>query len=114
MIFLKFRLNVNRFGPDGSFDVQLPEGSRALCIEMEDGFPCLWLLAPVAAPTITHRFVCFAADTAPEKIGDIRNLIHVGAFRVQGNTYHLFDRTGSECGSDRNAILRRAARGPGW
>lgn len=43
---------------EGSFKLNLPEGSRMLSVQLQGDLPCLWVLVDPYAALVSYDFVC--------------------------------------------------------
>ena len=71
------------------FDLQIPEGSTILSVQVQERTPCLWALVNPNNPKRTYKFR-LAGPGHPVKIEESDN--YLGTFQMQGGAlvFHLF------------------------
>jgi hypothetical protein len=70
-------------------EIQMPVGARALCVQTQDGNPCLWALVDTGNPMVTRTFSVYCTgDELAREEGS-----YVGTFQMYDGryVYHLFD-----------------------
>lgn len=78
----KYRLQL-----DDWVSVTMPKGAEPLCVQMQDGKPCLWARVTVGNPTLIHHFRI--AGTGHE-LGDNVGR-HIDSFQtLSGLVFHVF------------------------
>lgn len=73
------------------FTVSMPSGAQILCVQVQNGIPCVWAICDVSALLTTRAFALFG--TGHPFITDER-FVYVGTFQLHdgGLVFHLFDR----------------------
>lgn len=74
----------------GEFILDLPKGSKPLCVQIQQGQPQMWAAIDPMAPLVKHLFQLCGTGHDRE---DINPFTYLGTFQVQGGTlvFHVFD-----------------------
>lgn len=75
---------------EGSFSLQLPRDAQILCVQTQEGKPCIWFSFEKPEPREPRAFVL--GTTGPEIDFDKRVYSYVGTFQLNGGKFigHLF------------------------
>lgn len=71
------------------FEIDMPDGARVLCVQVQHDHPQIWAMVDPGAPVITRRFrVVGTGHRIEEPIGQ-----YVGTFQLYGGEFvgHLFE-----------------------
>lgn len=68
--------------------LHLPDGAVPLCVQVQDGEPCLWARVNVDAPPVLHHFrIAGTGHALDDKVGR-----YTGTFQLHGGAlvFHVF------------------------
>lgn len=71
------------------FEIEMPEGARVLCVQVQHDHPQIWAMVDPDAPMVTRRFRVVGTGHGIEApIGP-----YVGTFQLYGGSFvgHLFE-----------------------
>lgn len=76
-------------GPFDLMEIDMPTGSRVLCVQCQDGAPQLWALCDVSAPKQTRVFHIYGTGHTHGAI----NGEYVGTFQLADGAlvFHVFE-----------------------
>lgn len=68
--------------------VRMPEGALPLCVQVQDGAPCLWARVDIDKPPVTHHFRI--AGTGHDLGSNVGR--HIDSFQLHGGAlvFHVF------------------------
>jgi hypothetical protein len=71
-------------------EINVPVGAKILCLQMQEGLPCLWVQVNPQASTYPMRIVMYGTG---HEITDTPNLRYLGSFQCYGGTFvsHVFE-----------------------
>lgn len=75
---------------DDAVFVRMPRGAQVLCVQMQNGVPCIWTLVNTANEKVDRKFAWRGTGHDCESIVDDDG-IYVGTIQEQGLVFHLFD-----------------------
>ena len=76
--------------PDKAPCAMMPRGAKVLCVQTQNGVPCIWALCDEEEQKVTRRFVVLGTGhDADAAIG----AEYVGTFQLPGGklVFHVFD-----------------------
>lgn len=76
------------FIPRDVLQVDMPIGAQALCVQLQDGRPCLWALVESEAPVGTRTFRVVGTGHPAEGLGS-----YIGTFQFPEMqlVFHVFE-----------------------
>lgn len=74
----------------GGIQVAMPHGALPLCVQLQQGQPCLWVEVDTAQPMVMRTFVFFGTG---HPIPQDKPLKYVGTFQLEGGAlvFHLYE-----------------------
>jgi hypothetical protein len=71
--------------------VSMPAGAKVLCVQVQNGVPCLWALVDPTAPKLSRNFFTFGTGHPIDPTG----LEFVGTYQIDGGAlvFHVFTTT---------------------
>lgn len=83
MVIHKFHMSA--IGTDNLF---MPKGARVLCVQVQNGYPCVWALVNPDAEKVTRRLRTFGTGHDVDTAGT-----YVGTIQLDGGriVLHIFD-----------------------
>ncbi len=83
-----------RLGLIGAWvSVIMPEGAEVLCVQMQNGQPCIWAKTTVGAPPVVHHFrIAGTGHDLGDNVGR-----YIGTFQLDGGAlvFHVFAESGT-------------------
>lgn len=79
------------FIPEGGGEIEMPRGATVLCVQTQNGVPCLWAEVDTYEPTVQRRIDVY--ETGHEVPFSSR---YVGTFQLHGGAlvFHVYDPKG--------------------
>lgn len=77
--------------PEPLFEIQLPEGAKVLCVQVQRDEPFIWVALDTDKPKVQRVFSVCA--TGGRMIGGMEGDTYIGTFQMQGGSlvWHLFE-----------------------
>lgn len=73
--------------------IPMPRGAEPLCVQMQDGRPCMWARVDIDEPVVTHHFrVAGTGHDLDDEVGR-----YIGTIQMHGGdlVLHVFAQEGS-------------------
>ena len=71
-----------------SFSLEMPAGATILCVQTQEGEPCLWALVDESAEKVQRLFALYSTG---HTINDIGRTQYLGTFQRPPLVWHLFE-----------------------
>ena len=70
--------------------LSMPAGARVLCVQTQDGYPCIWAMVDPDKPNESRLFMVRGTG---HEMGDAVGMPYIGTFQMeQGQlVFHVFD-----------------------
>jgi hypothetical protein len=68
--------------------IEMPEGAEVLCVQLQAGSPCLWVLVDPRQPSVARQFRVHGTGHPVESVGR-----YVGTYQLHGGAlvFHVFE-----------------------
>jgi hypothetical protein len=78
---------IYKYPVPGDMDIEMPEGARVLCVQVQNGIPMLWALVDPNAEFVTRRFRLMVTGATFSDKG----LSYIGTYQIDWFVGHVFE-----------------------